>query len=97
MRSIPILKQESAKPRGAFLPSPKDGEDPTIDALKADVRTAAGALLFVETMVDGVGVRAARRWRRNGRRKNFGPTMGAGMVQAAKMARSEALAALGYE
>ena len=88
------LKQESAKPRGAFLSTPKDGEDPTLDALKADVRTAAGAMLFVETMAtvwESGGPPVVKEWQA----QNFGPTMGGGMVEAAKMARSEALAALG--
>ena len=88
------LREESSKPRGAFLSSPKDGEDPTIDALKDDVRTAAGTLLFVETMVqqwEKGGPPVMKEWEA----KNFGPTMGAGMVEAAALARSEALAVLG--
>ncbi len=85
--------QESGKPRGAFLATPKDGDDATIEALKADTRTAAGAIMFVESMANNweSGGAAAGDWGA----KNFGPTMGEGMVEAAKMARSEALGALG--
>ena len=87
------LTQESGKPRGGYVSTPKDGTDATIDQLRADTKTAAGALLFVESM--------ANNWESGGQPagdwgvKNFGPTIGAGMVEVAKMARSEALAALG--
>ena len=87
------LTQESGKPRGAFLATPKDGEDDTIGELKADAKTAQGALLFVESMQNNweSGGNPAGDWGV----KHFGPTVGAGMVEVAKMARSEALAALG--
>ena len=87
------LTQESSKPRGSFLSTPKDGEDATISQLKADAKTAQGALLFVESM--------ANNWESGGQPagdwgvKHFGPSVGAGMVEVAKMARSEALGALG--
>ena len=87
------LTQESGKPRGAFLATPKDGEDATIEQLKADTKTAAGALLFVESQ--------ANNWEGGGAPsgdwgvKHFGPSVGVGMVEVAKMARAEALAALG--
>ena len=87
------MTQESSKPRGVFLATPKDGEDETISELKADAKTAQGALLFVESMVD--------QWEQGGESaggwgvKHFGPPVGSGMVETAKMARSEALAALG--
>ena len=87
------LVQESGKPRGAFLSTPKDGEDATIEQLKADTKTAQGSLLFVESM--------ANNWESGGQPagdwgvKHFGPSVGPGMVEVAKMARSEALGALG--
>ncbi len=87
------LTQESSKPRGAFLGTPKDGADETISQLRADVKTAAGALLFVESQDEEWegGGKATGGWNV----KHFGPTVGAGMVEVAKMARAEALAALG--
>ena len=87
------LTQESGKPRGGFLSTPKDGEDATIAELKADVKTAEGAMLFVESLDE--------EWEKGGKStggwnvKHFGPTVGQGMVEVAKMARSEALGALG--
>ena len=79
---------------GRIYRHPKDGEDETIDQLRADVKTAAGAMLFVESMSvnwEAGGQSPPGDWRV----QNFGPTVGAGMVETAKMARSEALAALG--
>ena len=87
------LTQESGKPRGGFIGTPKDGEDNTINQLKADVKTAAGALLFVESQDEEWegGGKATGGWNV----KNFGPEVGAGMVEVAKMARAEALGVLG--
>ena len=87
------LTQESGSPRGSFLSTPKDGEDATISELKADVKTAQGAMLFVESMSENweSGGQPAGDWGV----KHFGPSVGAGMVEVAKMARSEALGALG--
>ncbi len=87
------LTQESGKPRGAFLATPKDGDDDTIEQLKADTKTSAGSMLFVESM--------ANNWESGGQPagdwgvKHFGPSVGPGMVEVAKMARSEALGVLG--
>ena len=91
--AITYLTQESGKPRGAFLSTPKDGEDETITALKADVKTASGSLLFVESMQNNweSGGNPAGDWRV----QNFGPSIDPGMVEVQRMARSEALAALG--
>ena len=89
------LVQESGKPRGAFLSTPKDGEDATIEQLKADTKTAQGSLLFVESM--------ANNWESGGQPagdwgvKHFGPSVGPGMVEVAKMARAEALGRTRYQ
>ncbi len=89
------LAQESAMPRGAYLPTPKDGGDSTIESLKADTRTAAGAILFVESMAqyweDGESKPVPSEWQT----RHFGPQPPAAMVETAKMARSEALGAMG--
>ena len=87
------LTQESSSPRGSYLPTPKDGNDATIADLKADTRTARGAILFVESMMNDWD--AAGRPSGDWGVKHFGPSVGAGMVEVAKLARSEALAALG--
>ena len=87
------LTQESGSPRGSFLSTPKDGEDSTISELIADVKTAQGAMLFVEGM--------ANNWESGGQssgdwgNKPFGPMVDAGMISTMKLARSEALGAIG--
>ena len=88
------LVQESGKPRGAFLSTPKDGEDATIEQLKTDVKTAARFDVVRRKSM-------ANNWESGGQPagdwgvKHFGPSVGPGMVEVAKMARSEALGALG--
>ena len=88
------LTQESGSPRGSFLSTPKDGADDTIAEMRADVKTAQGAMLFVEGMADNweSGGKPSGDWSN----KHFGPIGrrwhgGSGM----KMARSEALGAIG--
>ena len=44
------LGDEASMPRGALLPLPMDGEDPTLTALKADLRTLAGQIATVESV-----------------------------------------------
>ena len=87
------LTQESGSPRGSFLSTPKDGDDETIAQLRADVKTAQGAMLFVESQ--------ANNWESGGQpsgdwgNKHFGPSVDAGMISTMKLARSEALGAIG--
>ena len=87
------LTQESGKPRGGFIGTPKDGEDETIAQLRADAAGAKGALLFVESQDEEWegGGSARGGWNV----KHFGPSIGQGMVEVAKMARAEALGVLG--
>ena len=91
--ALTYLAQESGKPRGAYLATPKDGADDTIEGLKTDTRNAAGQVLFVESQANNwdSGGMPSGEWMV----KHFGPSVGPGMVETAKMARSEALAALG--
>ena len=45
------LADEASGPRGSFMPYPKkDGKDPTLEGLMADIKVAKGGLLFVESM-----------------------------------------------
>ena len=59
------LADAESGPRGALLPLPVDGADPTVAALKSDVRNLAGKVAFVESRQDdasrGRGVRSRRR------------------------------------
>ena len=44
------LADAESGPRGSLMPLPVDGEDPTVDALKSDLRSLAGKLAFVESV-----------------------------------------------
>ena len=44
------LADSESGPRGALLPLPVAGDDPTVGPLKADLRTLAGKLAFVESV-----------------------------------------------
>ena len=44
------LADESTMPRGAVLPLPVDGEDESVTALKADLKTLSGKLALVESV-----------------------------------------------
>ena len=45
---VKALADEASGPRGAFLPLPIDGQDPSIETLKSDIRSAAGKMLTAE-------------------------------------------------
>ena len=86
------LADESSGPRGSFLSVPIDGQDPTITAMKADVRTAKGKMLFGQGgdwdagRSGGPAFWMARR---------FGADPPAGLVELCKRASMEIYAACG--
>lgn len=47
------LADESSGPRGSLLPTPKDGNDPSIDELRGDLKNLNGAVALVESMKSG--------------------------------------------
>ncbi len=49
------LADESSGPRGSLLAVPVDGSDPTVDALRADLRALNGQTALVESMKSGWG------------------------------------------
>ena len=89
------LADESSGPRGGLLPLPVDGEDPTVEALKADIRTLRGRIATVEsvrTMHPGAAATApAGDWDV----KRIGPNPPAAEVNLHTAASSEVLAACG--
>ena len=89
------LADESSGPRGAVLPLPVDGEDPTVAALKADIRNLAGQVAMVEstrTMHPGAAQNApAGDWQP----RRIGANPPAAEVNLHTAASSEVLAACG--
>lgn len=49
------LADESSGPRGALLPTPKDGDDDTIADIRASIKKAAGRIVTVETSAGNWG------------------------------------------
>ena len=68
MRSRAALGDEASGPRGALLPVPNtDGEDLTVEKLKADITGLAGSVALVESMSrgwagDGSSTRPTADW-----------------------------------
>ena len=61
--TVAALADAESGPRGQLLPLPVDGADPTVEPLKADLRTLSGKLAFVESvqsMHAGAAVNAPR-------------------------------------
>lgn len=86
------LADESGMPRGAFLPLPVDGNDPTIGGLKKDIAAAAGRLLTVEAGDwDNAGTGRAAGWQA----ERFGASPPDALVELHKTATTEIFAASG--
>ena len=47
---VSALADAESGPRGSLMPLPVDGEDPTVEALKTDLRNLRGRLAFVESV-----------------------------------------------
>ena len=92
--TVSALADEASAPRGSFLPLPADGDDPTVSAMKADVRGASGNILFVEAgdadvVQGGGGNRAEYKVER------FGADPPEGLIDLARRASTEVFAACG--
>ena len=86
------LADESAGPRGAFLPLPVDGADSTVSALKADIRNARGNMLVTEGGdYDNVGAGRVADYKS----MRFGANPPAGLVETMSIASREIFAACG--
>ena len=89
------LADEASGPRGSLLPLPVDGEDPTVTALKGDIRTLNGWIALVEsvkTMHPGAATNAPRgEWQP----VRLGANPPAGEVELMKTASREVYAATG--
>ena len=90
------LADEASGPRGMLLPTPVDGNDPTIATLKADLKSLRGKVALVESTssgwaADGSQSRPKGDW--EGRRLGAAP--GAALIQQADLASREVFAACG--
>ena len=89
------LADESGTTTGYVLPLPVDGEDPTVAALKTDLRTSDGGLHLVESVktmhVGAPGSAPAADWKA----QRLGPNPPAGEVSLLDSAFREVCAAVG--
>ena len=86
------LADEAGGPRGSFLPVPKDGKDPTIEPLKADIRSAKGKMLLTESGDwDAAGGGKYAGWQQ----QRFGASPPDALVELLKRSSMEVFAACG--
>ena len=94
--TMQALADEASGPRGMLLPTPVDGADPTITALKADIRSLRGKVALVESTssgwaADGVQQRPQGDWQA----RRLGAAPGAPLIEQADLASREVFAACG--
>ena len=92
--TVAALTDESAGPRGSFLPLPADGDDATLELLKSDIKVARGDMLTVESTADdwqAGGKAPSDDWQQ----KRFGANPPATMIQLSEMASREVYSACG--
>ena len=94
--TMQALADEVSGPRGTLLPTPVDGNDPTIATLKADIRKLRGKLALVESTssgwaADGTQQRPKGDWEA----RRLGAAPGAPLIEQAALASQEVFAACG--
>ena len=90
------LADESSGPRGSLLPTPKGGDDPSIDGLKADIKTLNGAIALVESMKSGwQGASNSREAPADWIARRIGAAPPAGLVNLHEIASREIALACG--
>ena len=90
------LADEASGPRGMLLPTPIDGADPTIAALKADIRSLRGKVALVESTSSGWAADGAQqRPKGDWESRRLGAAPGAALIAQAEMASREVYSACG--
>ena len=94
--TVMALADEASGPRGFLLPSPVDGADPTISALKSDIRALRGKVALVESQSAGWASDGAQtRPRGDWEARRLGAAPGAPLIEQADLASREVYAACG--
>ena len=93
--TVAALVDESSGPRGSLLPIPKDGQDPTVVALKADLKALKGGLALVEQQGAEFGAGDGRTVNSDWSTKRLGADPPSALVELAKLASGEIYAACG--
>ena len=94
--TMQALSDEASGPRGFLLPSPVDGNDPTVSALKADIRSLRGKVALVESTSSGWAADgAAQRPKGDWEPRRIGAAPGAPLIEQAELASREVYSACG--
>ena len=94
--TMQALSDEASGPRGFLLPSPVDGADPTVSALKADIRSLRGKVALVESTSSGWAADgAAQRPKGDWEPRRLGSAPSAPLIEQAELASREVYAACG--
>lgn len=90
-----MLAEEMSGARGQLLPTPKPGDDPTMVALRADLKNAKGGTLLVESMASDWQSGSRGQSPQDWVSKRLGPDIPSGNVDLRKDADMAVLAACG--
>ena len=94
--TMQALSDEVSGPRGFLLPSPVDGNDPTVAALKADIRALRGKVALVESTSSGWAADGSQqRPKGDWESRRLGAAPGAPLIEQAELASREVYAACG--
>ena len=94
--TMQALADEASGPRGSLLPTPVDGNDPTITTLKADIRSLRGKVALVESTSSGWAADGSQqRPRGDWEARRLGANPGAALIQQADLASREVYSACG--
>ena len=90
--TMQALADEAASPRGFLLPTPVDGNDPTITTLKADIRALRGKVALVESTSSGwAGDGTQQRPKGDWESRRLGAAPGAPLIDQASLASRKSL------
>ena len=94
--TVQALADEVSGPRGFLLPTPVDGGDPSISALKSDIRSLRGKVALVESTSSGWAADgAAQRPKGDWESRRLGAAPGAALIEQAELASREVFSACG--
>ena len=94
--TMQALSDEASGPRGMLLPIPVDGGDPSIAALKSDIKRLRGQVALVESVSAGwAGDGAAQRPKGDWEGRRLGASPGSPLIEQASLASREVYAACG--
>ena len=94
--TVMALADEASGPRGFLLPTPVDGGDPSISALKSDIRALRGKVALVESTSSGWAADGSQqRPKGDWESRRLGAAPGAPLIQQAELASREIYSACG--